>query len=83
MAYDSKYPDHMLQTTWKEFTAQLKKQLKGNVEAGKGNIIKTRYCVVVVVSIFLFIDLHDDVIRWWHSHRPTDSEVFRGFELLT
>ena len=40
---------------------------EGHVEAGKGHIMKTRYAVVVVESIF-------DLIRWWH--RPTDCEVF-------
>ena len=69
MAYDSNYLDRMLQLhlymegAWKEFTAQL--PAEGHVEAGKGHIIKTRYGVVAVVSIF-FICLFIDLIRWWH-----------------
>ena len=44
---------------------------EGHVEAGKGHIIKTRSGVVVVASIFLSVYLCIDLIRWWHSHRPT------------
>ena len=45
MAYDSKYLHRMLQLHG------------GHVEAGKGHIIKTRYSVVVVVSIFFSVCL--------------------------
>ena len=48
---------------------------EGHAEAGKGHIIKTRYGVVAVVSIF-FICLFIDLIRWWHRPTDSDCEVF-------
>ena len=40
-------------------------KVEGHVEAGKGHIIKTRYGVVVVVSIFIWLFIY--LIRWWYT----------------
>ena len=51
MAHDSNYLDRMLQLHGRSIDG-IYRPAEGHVEAGKGHIIKTRYGVVAVVSIF-------------------------------
>ena len=56
MAYDSNYLDRLLQVHGRSMEG-IYSPAEGHVETGKGHIIKTRYGVVAVVSIFLSVYL--------------------------